>query len=302
MSIVDDLKGQISKNRIIFDKAELKDQLLGEDVTEELQALVHHLSTLEKLRLSSIIREEGHHGSGRAFDIGNEEIARTILPKVASVAEVTRWKIDEIIFDASKADSSYDRNKWNFDIGVKHNFDDATLNAHSDHIHFSLKAPANPTKTRALVRALRPLGHASTATAAPPTRAGGLMLLDFRTYPDNYVMPADFAIAGVGFESISGNGRLMVNNTANDRGLQFDASGLRVVLCRPVNGLLLNAGGFAGAITVTALDSSGAVIHQQVIKPANVLIRILLNAPNMRTLEFTGGGGEGILVEIVLPD
>ncbi|MBV7527269.1 hypothetical protein KW834_22935 [Pseudomonas sp. PDM29] len=303
MSIVDDLKGQISKNRIIFDKPELKDQLLGEDVTAELQALVHHLSILEKLRISSIIRAEGHHGVGRAFDIGNEEIAKTLLPKVATDPEVMQWKIDEIIFDASKSDSGYDRNKWNYDIGVKHKFDEATLNAHSDHIHFAVKAPAKPKKERALVRALRPQGHASPAVAAAsPANAGGLMLLDFRTYPDNHVMPADFTLAGVGFESIGGVGRLMVNDTANDRGLQFDASGLRVVLRRPVNGLLLYAGGFAGAITVTALDSSGAVIHQQVVKPANVLLRILLNAPNMRTLEFTGGGGEGMLVEMVTPD
>lgn len=303
MSIVSDLKDQISNGRIIFDRPELQDELLGDDVTAKLQALVLHLSTLEKIRLSSIIRDEGHHGSGRAFDIGNEEIANTVLPKVATDSEVAKWKIDEIIFDAKKADPSYDRNKWNFDLGSRHTYDAATLKAHGDHIHFALKAPTRLKTDTGLVLALRPNGTQVAATAASmPSTLSGLMLLDFRTYPDDHMMPPTFTIAGVGFESMGAAGRLMVNDTSNDRGLQFSEAGLRVVLRRSVNGILLTAGGFAGAVTLTSRDSSGTVVHQQAVNPTNAFVRVLLNAPAIRTLEFTGGNGEGMLVELVIPD
>lgn len=303
MSVVDDLKDQITRKRITFDKPELKDQLLGPDVTAELQDLVHHLSTLEKLRISSIVRQEGHHGAGRAFDVGNEEVARTLLPQVATAAEVARWKIDEIIFDARKADAGNDRNKWNFDAGAKHAYDAATLDAHGDHIHFAVRASPKARRAEKAVRALRPQGFApATWTGHAAARTASLQLLDFRTYPDNHLMPAAFTIAGIGFESIDGTSQPMVNAAANDLGLQFAASGLRVVLRRPVDSVLVSAGGFAGPITLTALDSAGAVLHQQEVKPGNVLVRLLLNAPATRTLEFTGGGGEGLLVELVLPD
>lgn len=302
MTPLSDLNDQIGNGRITFDRPELQDELLGADVTAELQALVLHLSTLENIRISSIIRGEGHHGSGRAFDVGNEEIAKTILPTVATDSEVARWKIDEIIFDAKKADTGYDRNKWNYDAGSKHTYDAATLKAHGDHIHFALKAPARLQTATGLVLALRPQGTQVAAAASMPPTVSGLMLLDFRTYPDDHFMPTTFTIAGVGFESMGAAGRLMVNDTSNDRGLQFSAAGLRVVLRRPVNGILLTAGGFAGAITLTARDSSGAVVDQQAVKPTNAFVRVLLNAPATRTLEFTGGNGEGMLVELVIPD
>lgn len=44
-------------------------------MTPALQALVLELSRLAQIRISSLIRGSGHHGMGRAVDIGNEEIA-----------------------------------------------------------------------------------------------------------------------------------------------------------------------------------------------------------------------------------
>jgi hypothetical protein len=85
------------------------------------------------------VRSAGHHGSGRAVDIGNEEIAGSLLPQVATDAQVAALKIDELIFDATVAGQS-PRNKWNYDRGVKHNYDSATLDDHRDHIHFAVKA------------------------------------------------------------------------------------------------------------------------------------------------------------------
>ena len=148
MSVVEDLRAQISAGRITFDppatkSARLKRELLGENtgtkVTQSLQELVLEVSRLKKIRISSIIRTAGHHGSGRAFDVGNEEIAGTLLPGLATDARVEELRIDELIFDASVAGES-NRNKWNYDRGLKHNYNAATLNQHNNHIHFAVKA------------------------------------------------------------------------------------------------------------------------------------------------------------------
>ncbi len=148
MSVVDQLKAQIQSGEITFDPPaattdRLRKELLGENagttITPLLQQLILEISKLKSIRISSIIRNEGHHGTGRAFDIGNEGIAAGLLPQVATDAMVDALKIDEIIFDAAVA-SQNDRNMWNYDNGKKHPYDAATLGEHKDHIHFAVKA------------------------------------------------------------------------------------------------------------------------------------------------------------------
>jgi hypothetical protein len=145
MSTTTDLKDQITNGRITFDKDDLRKELLGENtgptkVTEKLQRLVLEVSKLQKIKISSIIRISGLHGSGRAFDIGNEEIAGTLLPLIATNAKVAELNIDEIIFDAKVANPLHDRNKWNYDQGAKWNYDNATLDTHGNHIHLAVTA------------------------------------------------------------------------------------------------------------------------------------------------------------------
>jgi hypothetical protein len=149
--VVEALKAQIAAGRIIFDppnQTRLKNQLLGLNrgtkVTGKLQSLVLELSRLapglDPIRISSLVRSSsGHHRSGRAVDIGNEEIADELLKHVATDAKVEELAIDELIFDATVVGES-PRNKWNYDQGVKHNFNAATLDQHRNHIHFAVKA------------------------------------------------------------------------------------------------------------------------------------------------------------------
>lgn len=155
MSVIDDLKSQITANVIRFDPPQatterLTSELFGTNtgtvtVTERLQNLVLSLSRTidagQYLRISSIIRNEGHHGSGRAVDFGNEEIADHLLREkaVATDTKVQSLSIDEIIHDAGGATLTL-RNRWNYDLGVKHDYDAATLDKHGDHIHFAVKA------------------------------------------------------------------------------------------------------------------------------------------------------------------
>lgn len=146
MRIVDELKAQITAGRIKFDPpaataARLKRELLGESsgtkVTERLQKLVLEASKVVAIQISSIVREGGLHGEGRAFDVGNETVAADLLPTLATKEKVRELGIDEIIFDAAVAGES-DRNKWNYDQGKKWSFSEAELNAHRNHIHFAV--------------------------------------------------------------------------------------------------------------------------------------------------------------------
>ena len=146
-TIVDQLKAQITAGKITFDPPaatsdRLRKELLGENagtrVIERLQKLVLAVSKIKNIRISSIIRNEGHHGTGRAFDIGNEEIAEELLNAVATDNKVAELEIDEIIFDAKVANAQFDRNKWNYDEGSKHDYPAATLDQHKNHIHFAV--------------------------------------------------------------------------------------------------------------------------------------------------------------------
>ena len=145
--VVEKLKQLIADDKIIFDADRHRKSLLGLstgiNATRKLQALVLALSELagQQMRISSVVRAGGgsHHGPGRAVDIGNEEIARTLLPRVATDAQVAALGIDELIFDATVAGRS-DPNEWNYDRGRKHDYGPATLREHRNHIHFAVKA------------------------------------------------------------------------------------------------------------------------------------------------------------------
>lgn len=150
MSVADDLRDQISSGRIIFDNAQpgqgarLRRELLGQNagtkVTPTLQTLALEVSRLQPIRISSIIRSgaSSRHVVGRAFDVGNEEVAGELLPLIATNARVAEFDIDEIIFDARVAGQT-NRNRWNYDRGIKHDYDNETLKEHNNHIHFAVK-------------------------------------------------------------------------------------------------------------------------------------------------------------------
>jgi hypothetical protein len=114
--LVRDLEAQIAAGKITFDRENFRNELLGQSngtkVTARLQRLVLELAGVvpTSIRISSLIRSAGHHGSGRAVDVGNEEVAPSLLPLV--IPDVAAWNIDEIIFDAGGG-SLGERNRWN---------------------------------------------------------------------------------------------------------------------------------------------------------------------------------------------
>lgn len=149
LTLKQQLEAKINSGKIIFDagdETELKKELLrdnsGTKITAKLQTLILELSkeVSTNIRISSLVRTQGHHGTGRAVDIGNESIAGTLLPNIATNTKVAELEIDEIIFDAAIIAGQTDRNKWNYDLGVKHNYNTSTLDDHRNHIHFAVKA------------------------------------------------------------------------------------------------------------------------------------------------------------------
>jgi hypothetical protein len=140
--LVAQVKAQIAAGRISFDSDAQRAQMLRENdgvkVTDKLLKLVIEVSKLQVIRVSSVVRNEGHHGRGRAFDVGNEAIAGVLLPAIATDAKVAELEIDEVIFDATVAGQS-DPNHWNYDQGAKHAYNAATVAQHRNHIHFAVK-------------------------------------------------------------------------------------------------------------------------------------------------------------------
>lgn len=142
-TVIQRLTDQIANKKITFQDPRFKTMLLGNGVTAKLQFLVLKLSELASpIEISSVVRggDAGHHGTGRAVDVGNEmEIATALLSKVANQQLVDALHIDEIIFDAARIGAANSQ-QWNFDRGQPHEFDGRTMGQHGNHIHFAVKA------------------------------------------------------------------------------------------------------------------------------------------------------------------
>lgn len=74
-----------------------------------------------------------NHWYGKAFDIGNEEVASTLMPW-AFQNRVT-LQLDELIFNNSSFGAA--TNAYNVDDGQPHNYGTGTINQHTNHIHVS---------------------------------------------------------------------------------------------------------------------------------------------------------------------
>ncbi|MES0042243.1 cell wall hydrolase [Mesorhizobium sp. M0091] len=142
------LREHIANGKVRFQppKDKLRGMLLGTgndgSATPLLRRLVLHLASVVDtfIEISSIVRPGGgsFHQTGQAVDIGNEDIAGKLLPKVAIQSVVDQFRIDEIIFDSRKV--GFKTNRFNFNGGSPHTFDDTTINQHGNHIHFAVKA------------------------------------------------------------------------------------------------------------------------------------------------------------------
>ncbi|MBU0606622.1 MAG: hypothetical protein KKI08_01995 [Armatimonadetes bacterium] len=123
--------------------------------------------------------------------------------------------------------------------------------------------------------------------------------LEFSLFPDNTLMPAGFSLGGFRLDAVDTAEPLVVNETGNAKGLQFGPSGVKVGLPAAGHQIRVTAGGFAGPVTVTAWDVSDNVIKTEQLLPTNAYVVWNLHARDISRVELTGGGNEGILLEIV---
>ena len=130
---------------------------------------------------------------------------------------------------------------------------------------------------------------------------GILLSVEFNLFPDNHPMPPQFTLGGLAFSVLDPAARLFVNDTAGERGLQFEASGLGVDLPSLTNAVYMLIGGFAGPVEVRALGAAGNLLKIVRVLPPNQFVHMVLQSIGIARVELTGGGQEGILAGISVP-
>jgi len=130
--------------------------------------------------------------------------------------------------------------------------------------------------------------------------AAFMFQLNFGLFPHSTPMPAWFDLGGFRVEAMDSTEPLTVIGTTNAMGLQFGPSGVKVGLPAAGHQIRVTAGGFGDApVTVTAWNVSDNVIKTEQLLPTNAPVVWNLYARDISRVELTGGGNEGILLEIV---
>jgi hypothetical protein len=148
------------------------------------------------------------------------------------------------------------------------------------------------TKAKTGKKAKKTKKTAALAAAAPVVRC-----VDFGPPPvDNTVILSGTNRAGFIFTA---TGRMMVNRTAAEQGLQFSARGMRVTLPAVAHTVTMRVGAWNGSFTVQAYDSRGVGVRLITVSRLNVFHnRRMAAARGIKELVFAGGGEEGILVKL----
>lgn len=121
---------------------------------------------------------------------------------------------------------------------------------------------------------------------------------DFSPFPDDHPFPDVFSYSLFQFEKLGGGGKLFVNESGSERGLQFPSGGLGITPPAETPEIELKIGTFAGEATVEALDADGSVIDVQKASADNAFQVMTLKAPAgklIASLRITGGGNEGLV-------
>lgn len=124
------------------------------------------------------------------------------------------------------------------------------------------------------------------------------LCVDFHLFPDNTQLGPAFSLSGFDFIQPPNSMIMFVNQTGSEKGLQFPDEGMEVTLPLLVTSVRMRLGTFAGPVDISALDSAGAVVSKKTIPGLNSYINVRMFAPEIASLQFKGGGNEGILVRL----
>jgi hypothetical protein len=121
---------------------------------------------------------------------------------------------------------------------------------------------------------------------------------EFLLFPDNTQMGQNFSLSGYVFDDLSGTGSLFVNQTGNEKGLQFIPEGVEITLPSPTSSVDLRLGAFSGPVDIVAKDSLGNVVRTQTLNILNQYVDVRILRPEIASILLTQGGREGILIKI----
>ena len=120
----------------------------------------------------------------------------------------------------------------------------------------------------------------------------------FGLYPDNHKMPKSFDSGGMTFRSVNATFSSFINVSGANQGLQFHDDGLTILFSSPPVRIALAIGAYATDVQLTAENMSGTLVSSQSIAGNNTVHSLSLVDASVAKLSLTGGGNEGLLVEI----
>jgi len=122
---------------------------------------------------------------------------------------------------------------------------------------------------------------------------------DFSAYTDDYTF-GTMAFIGEFTFTMLGSRDLMVNEVdTNIKGIVFDNDGVRIDLSAPSIEVTLEAGSWTPeSLQIEALDGAGNSVAQASVPGTNSTHSIVLSGSGIVQVIVTGGGGEGVIVEI----
>jgi len=124
---------------------------------------------------------------------------------------------------------------------------------------------------------------------------------NFGLFPDNHTFPGSFTYSNFGFESLA-PGKLIVNETGGEKGLQFHDDGIRISLTAPSNSVRMRLGTFASNVKVNLFDQNGNQLYGEKIKATNTWEDYEFTPKHgmVSSLTLSGGGHEGAIAEICI--
>ena len=122
---------------------------------------------------------------------------------------------------------------------------------------------------------------------------------DFNNYPDDTKMPQVSTINGFTITALGPDAPFVNDIDTSVHGLQFDPAGLQIDLLAPAHTVTMTVGSWTSEpLKITALDANGNQVDQVTVPGDNSAHTITLSGQNITQIVITGGGYEGILVEL----
>jgi len=122
---------------------------------------------------------------------------------------------------------------------------------------------------------------------------------DFNNYPDNTQMPQVSTIDGLTITALGPNAPFVNDIAPGVHGLQFASAGLQIDLLAPAHKVTMTVGSYTSEpLKISALDANGSQVDDVTVPGDNSVHTITLSGQGIIQIMISGGGEEGILVDL----